>query len=239
MGWYHDYYSFPRAAPRPKAVAGKERKKFGETWWGKQWVEILSEFESDQRMSRGRAYARANKVRRFKIDKGKISATVNGSLGDYKVKIKIKKYSDKDWNKIALKIRDTPLLLGKLLNQEMPEELHDITKFRFIPSSFSSECSCPDYANPCKHVAAVFYTVADEIDHDPMNLFLLQGMGKEELFSRLEVADAKQSKSKEKKLKEKITLKPTSKKKEKKRLVTKVTKVTKITKKRTKRGKHG
>ena len=224
MGWYYD---FPRAAPRPKAAAGKERKKFGETWWGKQWVEILSEFEDDPRMSRGRAYARANRVKRFKLGKGKISATVHGSVGNYKVEIEIKKYSDKDWRKITMAIKDTPLLLGKLLNQEMPEELYETTGFTFIPSSFSSNCSCPDYANPCKHVAAVCYTVADEIDHDPMTLFLLQGMDKEELFSKMELMDTKPVLGKEKSatelipkkrmLKEKITKEkpPLAKKKKK------------------------
>ncbi len=184
-----DYYNYPKAALRPQAAPGKERKKFGETWWGKKWVENLSAYETDQRMARGRSYARADKVKKFKVDKGNITATVQGSSGNYKVEITFKKHSEKNWNDIVKKIGETPLLLGKLLNNEMPTELEETTGFSFIPSSFTSECSCPDYANPCKHIAAVFYTLADEIDHDPMHLFLIQGMRKDELFSRLEMGD--------------------------------------------------
>jgi uncharacterized Zn finger protein len=186
MGWYYD---FPKAAPRPKAALGKERKKFGETRWGKKWVEVLSKYEHDQRMSRGRAYARANKVKKLKMQSGKILAKVNGSLGNYNVEIKFKTHSNRDWQKIIDKIRCTPLLIGKLLNNEMPEELETVTGYSFIPTSFSSRCSCPDYANPCKHIAAVFYTLADEIDFNPMSLFLLRGMCAQEIFSRMDLTD--------------------------------------------------
>lgn len=185
-----NYYDFPKAAPRPKAAPGKERKKFGETWWGKKWVENLSAFENDQRMSRGRSYARADKVKKFSVNKGNITAKVQGSSGNYNVGITFQQHSDKDWNNIVKKVGEMPLLLGKLLNNEMPAELEEATGFSFVPSSFTSECSCPDYANPCKHIAAVFYTLADEIDHDPMHLLLIQGMGRDELFSRLEMSDA-------------------------------------------------
>ena len=128
------------------------------------------------------------------------------------LKSRFAKHSEKDWNNIVKKIGETPLLLGKLLNNEMPTELEEATGFSFIPSSFTSECSCPDYANPCKHIAAVFYTLADEIDHDPMHLFLIQGMGRDELFSRLEMGDTMQVES---------TTKATKLKKQKKRKSTK------------------
>lgn len=180
---------FPKAAPRPKAKPGKERKKFGETWWGKKWVEVLSEFEHDQRMSRGRAYARAERVKNFKLAEGGITARVQGSMGIYKINITFKKFSSKKWDAILQKLSGTPILLSGLLNNEMPEKIEEMTGHSFVPDSFESECSCPDYANPCKHIAAVFYTLADEIDYDPMILFKLKGMGKEQLLSRLGVVD--------------------------------------------------
>jgi len=185
---YYGYYNFPKAAPRPKPKPGKAKKKFGETWWGKKWVEILAGYEDDQRMSRGRAYARADRVKNFKISKGGISATVKGSR-DYKVSISFKKHSRKDWEKIVQKIAETPIVLSKLLNNELPEDISKITRYSFIPKSFDAECSCPDYANPCKHIAATFYTLADEIDYEPMILFKLKGMDKNELFRRLELID--------------------------------------------------
>lgn len=184
---YWEY--FPKAAPRPKPRPGKARKKFGETWWGKQWVEILSEYEDDQRMSRGRAYARADRVKKFKISNG-ISATVQGSNGDYKVDVSFKKYKEKDWSKILQKLGETPLVMGRLLNNEMPGNISEITGYSFVPDSFDAECSCPDYANPCKHIAAVFYTLADEIDYDPMILFKLRGMEKGIIFEKLGLIDA-------------------------------------------------
>ena len=180
---------FPKAAPRPKAKPGKGRKKFGATWWGQKWVEVLSEFEHDQRMSRGRAYARAERVKNFKLAEGGITAKVQGSMGIYKITITFKKFSSKKWVDILQKLSETPILLSGLLNNEMPEKIEEMTGHSFVPDSFESECSCPDYANPCKHIAAVFYTLADEIDYDPMILFKLKGMGKEKLLSRLGVVD--------------------------------------------------
>ncbi len=199
MGWYcHD---FPKAAPRPEPKPGKRGKKFGATWWGKQWVDVLSKFEHNQRMSRGRAYARADKVKNFTLKKGDITATVKGSMGNYKVNIRFEKFNDKDWDKIIQKLNEVPIVLSKLLNNEMPENIDEITGYSFISKSFESTCSCPDYANPCKHIAAVFYTLADEIDYNPMILFQLKGRDKEEVLVKLGVMET----AKEKKLKKKIT----------------------------------
>ena len=186
---YWGYYDFPRAAPRPKAKPGKERKKFGNTWWGKKWVDMLSKYEDDQRMSRGRAYARADKVKKFKVNEGIITAIVEGSLGDYKVSVKFKKLNDKEWLKIMKKLNKTPFILGSLLNNEMPENIEKHIDTPLVPSQFNSKCSCPDFANPCKHIAAVFYTIADEIDYDPMLLFKIAGMGKEEILNKLDVLE--------------------------------------------------
>src|SRR3989338_5489292 len=97
-------YDFPKAAPRPKPKPGKAGKKFGATWWGMQWVDMLSKYEHDQRMSRGRAYARADMVKKFKVDIGRISATVKGSTGNYKVKVNFKVHSKKSWETIIEKI---------------------------------------------------------------------------------------------------------------------------------------
>ncbi len=209
---YYGYYDFPKAAPRPKAKPGKERKKFGETWWGQQWVEILSDFEGDQRMSRGRAYARADMVKNFKIREGSISATVKGSRM-YKITISFKKHSSKDWEKIMQKMAETPIVLSSLLNNERPESIHKITGYSFVPKSFDADCTCPNYANPCKHVAAVFYIIADEIDYDPLILFSLNGMSKNKLFKNLGIIENASLKAeKETLIREKIPKKPKGKK---------------------------
>ncbi|MBU2638131.1 MAG: SWIM zinc finger family protein [Nanoarchaeota archaeon] len=188
MHW--DY--FPKAAPRPKPKPGKARKNFGETWWGKKWVESLSDFEYDQRMARGRAYARAEMVKNFKVDEGNISAAVKGSMGNYKVSINFNKFSKQKWNGIIKKLGNTPIIAGKLLNNEMPERIDEVAGCSFVPNEFKAKCSCPDYANPCKHIAAVFYTLADEIDYEPMMLFKLRGMSKESLFKEMGILDNKE-----------------------------------------------
>ena len=184
MYWERDWSYVPKAAPRPAPKPGKARKKFGTTWWGEKWVGILSEYEYDQRMSRGRAYARADKVSNFKIAPGKSSASVQGS-SKYKVSINFEKYSSKDWMSILEKLRNTPILLSKLLNNEMPEELKKSSGYSFIPDSFKAECSCPDYANPCKHIATIFYVLSEEIDNAPQILFKLQGLDNIEILNFL------------------------------------------------------
>ncbi|MFH1439077.1 MAG: SWIM zinc finger family protein [Candidatus Woesearchaeota archaeon] len=216
MYWERNWDYFPKAASRPSPKHGKRGKKFGTTWWGKKWVDILSDYEYDQRMSRGRAYARADMVKNFNIGNNSINAKVKGSSGNYSVTISFDKFNKKDWENIINKLKSVPLLMSKLLNNEMPEEIVDITGYCFIPDSFEAECSCPDYANPCKHIAAVFYTVADEIDHNPMIAFKLRGMDKEELFEALELTDKKEKKTIKK---EKKTIKKKKKKikKEKKK----------------------
>jgi len=216
--YYWEY--FPRARPRPAPKAGKAGKKFGNTWWGKKWVGALSKYEYDQRMSRGRAYARADLVSNFKITPGCISAKVQGS-SKYSITINFKKYTDKEWGALIGKMRETPILISKLLNNELPEEMEKICKHSLVPSSFDADCSCPDYANPCKHIAAVFYTIADEIDYDPMILFNIRGMHKDELICKLGLAEEDKPETIEKKVvvkreaKKKIGKKPAAKKKQK------------------------
>ena len=195
MGYgYYNYY--PKAAARPKPKPGKNRKKFGETWWGAQWVEVISTAGDEQRMSRGRAYARAEMVKNFKIMGGKISAKVQGNSGVYSITISFTKHKERDWQNIIEKLKSTPIVLGTLLNNEMPENLAEITGCSFIPKEFDADCSCPDYANPCKHIAAVFYMLADEIDHDPFLLLELCGMKKDKLLELVSGTEKKKTKRK-------------------------------------------
>lgn len=199
---YDYYWHYPRAAPRPKAKPGKGKKKFGETWWGAKWVEIISDAGDENRMSRGRAYARAEMVKNFKLSEGKITAKVRGNSGTYSVSINFRKHKEKDWEKIIEKLRSTPIIMGTLLNNEMPQNLPEVTGYSFIPEDFDSDCSCPDYANPCKHIASVFYTLADEIDHDPLILFELCGLRKDKLlhaFSGVKGTDKKKRRRRQKK----------------------------------------
>ena len=169
---------------RPKPVAGKRNKKFGLTWWGKKWINAVESMGDSNRMSRGRAYARAERVFNIKLDFGRITAKVEGSHGNYNVKADFKKLKDKQWEYLIGKIRGSHAL-GMVLNNQLPEDIEDICGFDFIPSDVIADCSCPDYENPCKHIAALYYVMADEIDRAPLILFKLFGMDKNDLFSAL------------------------------------------------------
>ncbi len=205
--WDYGYRNFPKAAPRPNAVKGKERKKFGITWWGRKWIELVESKGADQRMARGRAYARAERVFGIKLEIGSIVAKVEGSLGNYSVRVKFRTLDEKRWAKIIEDIRDSPATLGTILNNEMPQDMKEVCGLDPVPENFESKCSCPDYANPCKHIAALYYVLADEIDKAPQILFKLQGIEPETLFAGLSGVMVKAPKVKNKIIKKKRSVK--------------------------------
>ncbi|MEK6959919.1 MAG: SWIM zinc finger family protein [Nanoarchaeota archaeon] len=174
---------FPKAAPRPKPVQGKERMKFGTTWWGKKWVEAVEGIGDQQRMSRGRAYARANRAFNIDIKEGNVTAKVEGSHGDYKVSMRFSKIDGDDKDRLLSSLVAQPELLGAILNNEVPDNLEDASKVDLIPTEFDSKCSCPDYENPCKHIAAVFYALAAEIDAAPQILLKIRGVDKNDILN--------------------------------------------------------
>ena len=45
----------------------------------------------------------------------------------------------------------------------------------------TSACSCPDYANPCKHVLAALLVLGEEIARRPSTLLALRGIWPEDL----------------------------------------------------------
>ncbi len=189
MGRFDYWGYYPPTAPRPKPVAGKRNKKFGLTWWGRRWVDIVEARGDENRMSRGRAYARAEHVYNIRFDKGKITAKVKGNSGTYKVTAAMKQFSEKDWTRMAARLQQSDAL-GPLLNNELPEHIDRILGVQLIDPKLRSTCSCPDWGDPCKHVAALYYVLADEIDKAPMVLFALRGVQKSRMQEAFFVAGA-------------------------------------------------
>jgi len=179
-----DYWHYPPSAPRPTPVEGKRNKKFGLTPWGRRWVEVVENEGDDARLSRGRAYARAERVYNIKFDKGKVAAKVKGSNGTYTVSAEMKTFSKLEWKRIAAKLQQSKVA-GSLLNNELPENIDKLIGVPLIDHELTSDCSCPDWGDPCKHVAALYYVLGDEIDKAPMILFALRGISKEALQSVL------------------------------------------------------
>ena len=164
------------------------RGNIGDTWWSKQWVNVLESFGWSNRLERGRRYARGGQVLDFTINPGKITAKVQGSIPKpYSVSIELKIFKAKEWNKITNVMAQKAVFAAKLLAGEMPqniEEAFNSAGLSIFPKSaedLKTDCSCPDNANPCKHIAAVHYILAEEFDRDPFMLFKLRGQTQDEI----------------------------------------------------------
>ncbi len=191
---YYGYYEyFPPSRPREAKGGIKAQSKrggFGESWWAKRWIAVLESFNIGARLGRGRSYARSGQVLNINIAQGSISADVQGSRAKpYSVKIKVKALSEKDWKKIAAALAGQAIFAARLLNGEMPNDIEDAFKaagFSLFPEKLKdleTGCSCPDWSNPCKHIAAVYYLLGEEFDRDPFLIFKLRGMERDAFMS--------------------------------------------------------
>jgi uncharacterized Zn finger protein len=174
--------------------------KFSRTWWGDRFIKALEDFTDDGRLQRGRSYANNGKVLNFEIEQNHITAKVRGSVNPYfgvykeptyKISIEIKEIAKSSWNEAVQKLSSKASIVSRLLLNEVPENIEDTFKelgLHLLPHSsedFKTKCSCPDYANPCKHIAGVYYLVASQLDNNPFLLFELRGLSKDELQSKL------------------------------------------------------
>lgn len=155
-------------------------KHFGKTWWGEQWLQSLSNIDYDNRLPRGSAYARNGAVTSIKIDANNIKAKVAGSRPrPYDVTVIIPPFFEEDIKKLIKAIALKPVIISKLLNRELDPEILAIAEqcgLKVFPkqwTDFKMQCSCPDWAVPCKHLAAVVYKVSAEIDNNPFLAFSL------------------------------------------------------------------
>ena len=155
-------------------------KKFGQTWWGENWLKALANIDWENRLPRGRTYANKGKVTEITIDNNRINANVQGRRSwPYIIKIEIPAFNKKEQKLLTGEIINNDLLITKLLNRELPTGLNDIALangIKIFPSSWDDldmHCSCPDWAVPCKHLAAVIYIIASEIDKNPFLIFQL------------------------------------------------------------------
>lgn len=168
------------------------RKSYGNTWWGKQWLNALQEIDFSNRLPRGRTYANKGKAKDIEIDGNQISAKVQGSsYRPYEVQFEIPKFSAKQKAQIVETVIEHPMHLSELLNRKLPPQLMELCAKKGIdlfPHSWndiSGHCSCPDWAVPCKHMAAVLYLIANEIDQNPFLAFELHDF---DLFGALKRA---------------------------------------------------
>lgn len=157
--------------------------KYGQTWWGQQWLKSLDHIDWDNRLPRGRTYANKGAVREVLIAGNNINAKVQGSRpSPYKIAITIPRFTTADNERLVERISQSPVMISKLLNRELDPQILALAErlgINVFPkqwSDFKMDCSCPDWAVPCKHLAAVIYKLCNEIDNNPFLVFNLHGL---------------------------------------------------------------
>jgi uncharacterized Zn finger protein len=192
-----DYDRFPKYSPKqPPPKQGIKVSKLGQTWWGQRWIEALERVLSGDsgRLARGRTYARAGRTHDFVIDGGKVTAKVTGSRAPYEVEIALPQLSDAAWQSAIAFMAQKAEFAALLLNNEMPQQIDEafraaqVSLFPTQRADLETDCDCPDWGDPCKHVAAVHYVLGEALDRDPFLLFELRGRPREQVLSALRVA---------------------------------------------------
>jgi len=191
MGWY----DWDRPKPRRPANgirAQTQTGKFGKTWWAGRWIAALERLVDSGRLSRGRSYARSGQVVSLDVGPEGVKALVQGSRSKpYKVSIRFRRLTDAEWDKVVEALAAEAIHAARLLSGEMPEdveslfEMAGVTLFPTHRGDLETDCSCPDWANPCKHVAAVHYLLGERFDADPFLMFELRGRSKDKIISAL------------------------------------------------------
>jgi uncharacterized Zn finger protein len=208
MSYWDDYRRFKPSIPREAKGGIKAQSKrgtFGESWWARRWIAVLESFNIGARLGRGRSYARRGQVLSIEIDKGEVSGKVQGSRPKpYDVKLQVKTLSVSDWQKLTKVLSRQAIFSAKLLMGEMPPDIEKafreagLSLFPEKLKDLKTDCSCPDWSNPCKHIAAVYYLLAEEFDRDPFLIFKLRGLNREDLATMLSRPDKKTTQRKAK-----------------------------------------
>jgi uncharacterized Zn finger protein len=177
----------------PAAKGPGSRRPFGATWWGRAWLDALEHRArlDPNRLARGRSYARRGSVLELTVSPGAVEAVVQGSrVTPYQVTVRIRAFSTSEWDAVLDVVSSQIGRVAALLDGELPPEVVDdvhAAGLELLPGAGEvlTNCSCPDFAVPCKHSAAVCYLVADALDEDPFALLLLRGRRRDELLSAL------------------------------------------------------
>jgi uncharacterized Zn finger protein len=186
---------FPPSAPlQPAPEHGIRARRFGRTWWGRRWIGALERLGGGYglRLRRGRTYARGGRVHDLRVTDRRVEARVTGTRPEpYTVSVRLAPLSDEIWARAVRAMASRAAYAARLLSGEMPPDIDETFRrsggslFPVQTRDLTTECSCPDWANPCKHVAAVHYVLAEFLDRDPFLLFELRGRGKDDVLAAL------------------------------------------------------
>lgn len=184
-------------ARRPLRVHGgiqinSARGAVARTWWSARFIGVLEELGVGGRLSRGRTYARSGQIVSLDVDAGAAVALVQGTRpAPYKVRVGLRVWDKEQWARAEQALADDAFYAATLLAGGMPTEIVelleglDLSLFPDRSGELSMDCSCPDITVPCKHLAAVFYLLAERFDADPFELLALRGRDRETLLANL------------------------------------------------------
>ena len=171
-------------------------------WWVERWLELLNSYRFKKRLERGRNYAREGNVLSIEFTKAKAEAAVQGSEAEpYQVSLSLDSFTDEDWEYVIATMSEQAIFSAQLLAGEMPEDIeavftaNGLSLFPFTLNEVRSRCSCPDKANPCKHIAAVYYQLGDRFSEDPFIIFQLRGRSKNQIINALRSIRSQQAAS--------------------------------------------
>jgi uncharacterized Zn finger protein len=182
---------------RPRRVEGGLRARstrgaIGTSWWSRRFLDVLESFALGGRLTRGRSYARTGQVLALDVAPGTVSAQVQGSRpAPYRVRVGLAVFDEATWTRLEEVLAAQALFSARLLAGDLPPELErlfDEAGAPLFPAAVGDldlRCSCPDFAVPCKHLAATFYLLAEAFDVDPFQLLHWRGRSREHLLARL------------------------------------------------------
>lgn len=185
----------PPSKPRPVEGGLKARSKRGaiaQTWWSERFIAVLESIGVGGRLQRGRTYARKGQVIDLRVDVGAVVASVQGSRArPYRVRIGLKAFDKIAWTRICEALAANAWYAAKLLAGELPTDIEEVFDsvgqplFPETASDLAMDCTCPDWEVPCKHLAAVFYLLAERFDDDPFTILAWRGRDRQELLASL------------------------------------------------------
>ena len=187
---------YPVRIPRYAAgIRAQESRSGGaRTWWARRWLEVLERMGLGARLGRGKHYAVSGQVTGMRFEGPHVEAQVVGTRPDpYRVTIDFRVPEGAAREAIVARIKGEPMLAARLIADDMPTEVEQAFRdcgLDFFPGGklapgvydMTTACSCPDYANPCKHVSAVLLILGEEIARRPMTLLELRGIAEEDLY---------------------------------------------------------
>ncbi len=178
-------------------------------WWVERWLELLDSYRFKKRLERGRNYAREGNVLSIEFVDTLVLAAIQGSEDQpYQVSLSLEPFADEDrekalknmsqppfndedWDCVIQSLSEKAIFSAQLLAGEMPSEIeavftsNGLSLFPYTLSDVRSRCTCPDKANPCKHIAAVYYQLGDRFSEDPFLIFQLRGRTREQILASL------------------------------------------------------